>query len=99
MRGYAEWLEDLLINPEFAEGLLVRITDVWCAITDQALREAGPYVDIVMYGDDIGTQGGCLVRPDLYRRVIKPYHRRMAETVKRHDKPILYHSCGSGRTP
>lgn len=95
MRGYGEWLEDLLLAPEFAEGMLARVTDVWAAIADRALREAGPYVDVVMYGDDVGTQSACLVRPELYRQVIKPYHRRMAETVKRHGKPILYHSCGS----
>jgi uroporphyrinogen decarboxylase len=95
MRGYGEWLEDLLLVPEFAEGMLARVVDVWTAIADRALREAGPFVDVVMYGDDVGTQGACLVSPDLYRRLIKPAHRRMADAVKRHDKPILYHSCGS----
>jgi len=95
MRGYAKWLEDLLLFPEFAEGLMARIVDIWCRITDRVLTEAGPYVDVVMYGDDVGTQGGPLLRPELYRRMIKPYHRRMVETVKRHGKPILYHSCGS----
>jgi uroporphyrinogen decarboxylase len=95
VRGYGEWLEDLLLNPAFAEGLLDRVVEPWVRIADRALREAGAYVDVVMYGDDVGTQGGPLVRPELYRRVIKPRHRRMADTVKRHGKPILYHSCGS----
>lgn len=95
LRGYGEWLEDLLINPAFAEGLLDRVVEPWVRMADRALREAGDYVDVVMYGDDIGTQGGPLLRPELYRRIIKPRHRRMADTVKRHGKPILYHSCGS----
>ncbi len=95
LRGYGEWLEDLLVNPAFAEGLLDRVVEPWIRVADRALREAGEYVDVVMYGDDIGTQGGPLVRPELYRRVIKPRHRRMADAVKRHGKPILYHSCGS----
>ena len=31
----------------------------------------------------------------MYRKLIKPYHQRMAATIKRFGKPILYHSCGS----
>jgi len=95
VRGYGEWLEDLLLNPAFAEALMDRVVELWIEIADRALEEVGDDVDLVMYGDDIGTQKGPLVRPELYRRVIKPRHRRMAEAVKRHGKPILYHSCGS----
>lgn len=95
VRGYGEWLEDLLLNPAFAESLMDRVVELWIEVTNRALEEAGDYVDLVVYGDDIGTQKGPLVRPELYRRVIKPRHKRMAEAVKRHGKPILYHSCGS----
>lgn len=95
LRGYAEWLEDLVARPLFAEALLERVTDVWLAISERALAEAGAWVDLVWYGDDVGTQRACLVRPELYRRVIKPQHRRMAELVQRYGKKIIYHSCGS----
>lgn len=95
VRGYGEWLQDLLIHPAFAQGLMDRYVEFWTEVADRALEEAGEYVDLVMYGDDIGTQKATLVRPELYRRVIKPQHKRMADAVKRHGKPILYHSCGS----
>jgi uroporphyrinogen decarboxylase len=64
-------------------------------VANRALEEAGAYVDLVMYGDDIATQNATLFRPDLYRRMIKPRHKAIADAVKRHGKPILYHSCGS----
>lgn len=95
MRGYAQWLEDLLIHPAFAEALLDRVTEIWIRISQRALAEAGDYVDVAMYGDDVATQRSPLFRPELYRKVIKPRHKRMAEAVKRYGKPILYHSCGS----
>lgn len=95
VRGYGEWLEDLAARPAFAEALLDRAVDFWLAVSDRALREAGEFVDLVWYGDDVGTQRACLVRPDMYRRMIKPRHKRMAELVKRHGKRIIYHSCGS----
>jgi uroporphyrinogen decarboxylase len=95
LRGFGEWLGDLLANSAFAEGMLDRATAFWVETANRALREAGDYVDVVMYGDDVATQRAPLMRPDLYRKLIKPRHKRMAETVKRFGKPVVYHSCGS----
>lgn len=95
LRGYGEWLEDLIAHPAFAEALLDRVVDIWVAIARRALEETAQFVDIVMFGDDVGTQKGPLMRPELYRSVIQPRHRRMIETVKAFGKPVLFHTCGS----
>ena len=95
LRGYGTWLEDLLIRPVFAEALMDRVVEILTRIADRALAEAGEYIDLAFYGDDIATQNAPLFRPDLYRRMVKPRHKAMADTIKRYQKPILYHSCGS----
>ena len=95
MRGYGTWLEDLLLRPSFAEALMDRVGHILIQIADRALEEASPYVDLVTYGDDIATQNATLFRPDLYRRMIKPRHKSLADAIHRHGKPILFHSCGS----
>jgi uroporphyrinogen decarboxylase len=97
VRGWAEFLSDLVVNRSFAEALLDRCVDIWVEITDRALEEAGDHVDLVMFGDDVAMQRSTLVSPECYRQVIKPRHRRMTDVVKRHGKPILYHCCGSVR--
>src|SRR5208337_2764414 len=95
VRGYGAWLEDLLLRPVFAEALMDRVVDILIQIANRALDEAGEFVDMVTYGDDIATQNATLVRPDLYRRMIKPRHKALADAIHGHGKPILYHSCGS----
>lgn len=95
VRGYGTWLEDLLLRPVFAEALMDRVADILIQIANRALEEAGAYVDLVTFGDDIATQNATLVRPDLYRKMIKPRHKALADTIHRHGKPLLYHSCGS----
>jgi uroporphyrinogen decarboxylase len=95
VRGYGAWLEDLLLRPVFAEALMDRVVDILIQIANRALEEAGAYVDLVTYGDDIATQNATLFRPDLYRRMIKPRHKALADAIHRHGKPLLYHSCGS----
>jgi uroporphyrinogen decarboxylase len=56
----------------------------------------GPHVDVVVIADDMGVQNGPLIRPELYRRLVKPFHRRYLEAVRRHTgAKILMHACGS----
>ncbi len=95
VRGYAEWLQDLHVNRSFVLGLSERATDFWTATTRRALEEAGEFIDIVMFGDDLGTQTSSVVRPQMYRDLILPFHRSMVETARRFGKPVLHHSCGS----
>jgi uroporphyrinogen decarboxylase len=95
LRGYGEWLEDLLLRPVFAEALVDRVVDILIQIANRALEEAGAYIDLVTFGDDIATQNATLFRPDLYRKMIKPRHRALADAIHHHGKPLLFHSCGS----
>jgi len=95
LRGYVAWLEDLLLRPIFAQALIDRIVEIWVEIAERALQEAGDYFDLVMYADDIATQNAVLLQSELYRRMLKPRHKAMADAVKRYSKPIMFHSCGS----
>ena len=95
MRGYASSLEDLIASPSFVRTFMDRYTDFWVRMTERALQEVGDLVDLAMFGDDLGTQQGPVMSPALYRRLIKPYHARMVQAVKRFNKPLLLHSCGS----
>ncbi len=95
MRGYSEWLEDLLLRPNFVEALAERITEVWVAMATHALEESRDHIDAVAYGDDLALQDSPLMRPESYRKLIKPQHKRMAAAIKQFGKPIVYHSCGS----
>ena len=95
MRGYAASLEDLIVAPDFVQAFMERYTDFWVRMTERALQEVGDLVDLAMFGDDLGTQQGPVMNPALYRRLIKPHHTQMVQTIKRFDKPVLLHSCGS----
>ncbi len=96
VRGFGEWLADLLAAPAFAEGLMERSLEVSTGIALAALEEVGDYVDVVIFPEDLGIQDMCYVRPDLYRKVIKPYHRRLVEAIKsKTAAKVLIHSDGS----
>jgi uroporphyrinogen decarboxylase len=97
MRGFTEFLEDLIINPVLAESLMENILAVVTSIAERALDEVGP-VDVVLWIEDMGFQDSAYMRPQLYQRLVKPYHRRLMETIqKKSDAKILVHSDGSIR--
>ena len=69
-------------------------------VTENArvLAEVGPYVDVVMVAEDLGTQTGPMISPAAYRRMIKPAQRRVWQSIKRQTAAKLFlHSCGSVR--
>jgi uroporphyrinogen decarboxylase len=96
VRGFGEWLADLIGAPVFAEGLMERALEVSVGIALTTLEQVGDYVDVVIFPEDLGIQDMCYVRPELYRKVIKPYHRRLVEAIKSKTKAkVLIHSDGA----
>jgi uroporphyrinogen decarboxylase len=98
MRGFEAYLKDLYRNPEALTRLMVKLCDFWVETAETLIEAAGPEnVDLVYFGEDLGTQDGCMFDPDgIYARLIKPHHRRMVETVKsRADVKVCFHCCGS----
>ena len=94
IRGYEEFLTDLMLNPEMAELLLDRITDNNC-ITARETARAG--ADFLFFGDDVANQRDLMFPPELWRRVFKPRLARAIAAGRREapDIPVWYHSDGN----
>jgi len=99
MRGLERWLVDTIEQPEFCEALLDRTLGFWLDWFDVFLAEVGDLVDVIMIGDDIAGQSGPLFRPDFYRRIVQPRHKRLVQLIKsRTAARIWYHTCGACRS-
>ena len=95
LRGFEQFLVDLMINKEFAHALLRKIIDIQKKRWGLFLGETGKYIDVVRMGDDIAMQSGPLMSPDVYREMIKPYHRELFKFIKENtDAKLMYHCCG-----
>ena len=51
-------------------------------------------LDLVWYGDDWGTQDRLFMRPEVWRKVIKPDTARIYDCMKRRGILVNQHSCG-----
>jgi len=96
LRGFGEFLMDLLINPEFALRMMDRVADIWIQITQKALHAVGKNVDIVSWADDLSSQEALLFSPKVYRDLVKPRHLRMMQAIQSAaDVKVHYHTCGA----
>jgi uroporphyrinogen decarboxylase len=60
------------------------------------LKEVGPYIDLIVMGDDMGTNSGPVMSPRTYREVLKPYHTEMISAVKQNTQAkIFFHTDGN----
>ena len=96
LRGMEQFLVDLYVDPEFATALMEHVARVQYRRHERFLEEVGPYIDTIMLSDDVGTQSGPLISPELYRRMVKPFHVRYLRFVReRTDAKLIMHACGS----
>ncbi len=94
--GYERFMELLLTDPDLVEYYLDRKLEAYMASLERYVQAVGDRVQIIQFGDDLGTQDGPAISPALYRRVFKPRHARMFQFVHEHTSAyVFFHSCGS----
>lgn len=76
------------------------VRDVFDAAASRIVEYLGacaahPAVGAVQMGDDMGYKTQTLLSPDVLRRYVFPWHRRLVEAVHARGKPIILHSCGN----
>ncbi len=95
MRGMERFLMDLVECPDIAEAICQHVTDFYKKRALRAIEESGGKIDIIGSGGDIGTQRGMMLSPDLWRKHIKPWSKRLIRSFKDMGLKTFYHSCGS----
>jgi len=96
MRGLERWFIDMVERPAFCEAMLDRTLQFWMDWFRLFLDEVGDVVDVIMIGDDLAGQKGPLFRPEFYRRVVKPRHKRLVQYIRsRTEARVWYHTCGA----
>lgn len=97
LRGWAEFMMDLAEGGAFADYLLDYMCDNLMRNLGLYMEAVGDLLDVIVFGDDLGTQAAPQLSPDLYRKTIHPRHKRLYTYVRAHypECRVFLHSCGS----
>jgi uroporphyrinogen decarboxylase len=96
-RGYDQISMDLLEDTDLVRALF----DLWQAEKlhriETIVKPLAPYIDLFVFGDDLGMQTGLFMSPETYREMIMPYMRTVYGRVHAvaPNSFVFHHSCGS----
>ncbi len=83
---------------EKTHAFLDRLVELHLANLERFLGAVGPYIDVILFGDDLGMQSGPQISPAMYREYFQPRHRRMWMRAKElAPVKVMLHSCGGIR--
>jgi uroporphyrinogen decarboxylase len=85
-------------DPQRAHQFLDRLLRIHLANLEGFLALVGPYIDIILFGDDLGMQTGPQISPAMYREFFKPRHAAMWRRAKElAEVKVMLHCCGGVR--
>ncbi|WP_369017972.1 uroporphyrinogen decarboxylase family protein [Thermatribacter velox] len=92
--GFEKTLVELQRDNPLIDYLLDGILQFFMAIGKQMVALG---VDLIMCGDDVGTQRGMLISPSLWRRKLKPRLEKLVRSFKEVNPrvKVVYHSDGN----
>jgi uroporphyrinogen decarboxylase len=96
LRGFEQGYVDIASDRKFVHMFFEKML-WWSKIFwDNVLAHVGDLIDVVQIGDDLGTQRGPVFNPELYRTLLKPFHRELVCFIKtKTDAKVYFHTCGS----
>ncbi len=88
----------LAADTERANEFLDRLVEIHLANLEKYLAAVGPYIDVIVFGDDLGMQNGPQMSRAMYREMFMPRHARLWKRAKElADVKVMLHSCGGIR--
>jgi uroporphyrinogen decarboxylase len=86
-------------EPERAHRFLDALLEIHLRNLDKFLGAVGESIDVIVFGDDLGSQKGPQISPRMYREFFKPRHATLWARAKQlADVKVMLHCCGGVRS-
>jgi uroporphyrinogen decarboxylase len=95
LRRIDNFLMDLYLEPVNVQRLLDKLLERHMDFLSKICEAVGDVVDIIKFGDDLGTNTGPFIPPEIYNEFFKPRHKIMCDYVKANSSAhTMLHCCG-----
>lgn len=98
LRGIEQILVDLLVDPDISDAIFKRLRTFYGEYLSRILEAADGLIDIVLTGDDFGSQNGPLLSPASWERFLADGFEQYVGIARAHGARAMHHTCG-GVTP
>jgi len=95
LRRIDNFLMDLYMEPMNVHRLLDKLLEMHMDFISKICDAVGDVVDIVKFGDDLGTNTGPFMPNEIYNEFFRPRHKIMCDYIKANSSAhTMLHCCG-----
>ncbi len=97
IRRIEDWYVAHALHPEYIQDLFEMQTEIALENLEILRQAVGEKIQIIgVSGTDFGTQNGEVISPRQFRKLYKPYFKRLNDWIHQHTNwKTFYHCCGS----
>jgi len=97
IRGVEQIFIDMLCTPEIAKAVFRKIREFYLCYAERIFEAASGKIDLLLMGDDFGSQNGPLVSPEVWTRFLGEGFAEYVDIAKTYGLRVVHHTCGSVR--
>ncbi len=94
LRGVEQILVDMVTDTEIAHAVFRRFRRFYTDYLTRILEAAGGWIDIVLTGDDFGSQNGPLVSPAMWETFLAEGFGQYVKIIADSGARSMHHTCG-----
>lgn len=85
----------MITDPEMFQAVIDRITEFYLEANEIFYKATEGKLHAVLIGNDLGSQTGLMLSPDMIRQFVFPGTMKLVEQAKRYGLIVIHHSCGA----
>lgn len=97
LRGVERLFMDLVEAPDLVHAIIGRITAFYRGYSERIFEAAKGQLDLLLMGDDFGSQRGPLVSPAMWHQYLGEGFAAYIDLAHGYGLRVMHHTCGSVR--
>ncbi|MFA6135387.1 MAG: uroporphyrinogen decarboxylase family protein [Phycisphaerae bacterium] len=81
-------------QPQVVDAMMEHMVDYYAAVSQRVFDATAGAIDIFFIGNDLGSQNGPLLGPELFGRFVLPHLARLIDLGHAYKLKVMMHCCG-----
>ena len=97
LQGMEEFFMNMYLYPDIVEYIIAGCFEFYYELDRRTFEQNKGKIDMYFIGNDFGSQRALLISPDMWRKLYKPYLKKLMQQAKDNGCVTAIHTCGSVR--
>lgn len=93
--GMETALMNMIANPSIYDAVNAKVMEFYLKANEIFYEATKGKLDAVLIGNDMGSQRGLMLSPEMVRKFIIPGCKQLVDQAHSYGLKVIYHSCGS----